>query len=220
MSGCADKEKRIAAFFALSECFREPTPQFVADVRTGALQRVLEGVCEVDVGGLTLEPAGSLDDVTEALTDEYYALFKGPFPPYVVAVESAYKAWAESSPAAECGKERDMLMGDPAIEMLKRYRSDGIELPPAYKAYPDHIALILEYAGLLLERGAPGAYRKFVATHLDWIEALRRDIHSLTESPFYRTAADLLCAFAREELELAGAPSGGIERPATICSAR
>lgn len=222
MNGNIEKETRIAVCHALAECFRMPTPELVGDILSGALARVLDDIPVPAPGRPTLDAQGrSLAEITELLTDEYYQTFKGPFPPYVVPVESAYKAWAESNPSAECSNERDMLMGDPAIEMLKRYRADGIELPPDFKAYPDHVALILEYAGLLLERGAPGAYEEFVAAHLDWMEALRRDIHSMTESPFYRAAADLLHAFARDELErAAGAVSVGVKRPVTACSAR
>lgn len=222
MNGNIGKETRIAIYYALAECFRMPTLAFAGDILSGALAHVLDDIPGPAPGRLTLEAQGrSLAEITELLTDGYYQTFKGPFPPYVVPVESAYKAWAGSNPSAECSMERDMLMGDPAIEMLKRYRADGIELPPDFRAYPDHVALILEYAGLLLERGAPGAYEEFVVAHLDWIEALWRDIHSLTESPFYRTAADLLYAFARDELELAaGTASVGIGCPATDCSAR
>lgn len=215
------KETRIAICHALAECFREPTPDFVDEVLSGSLERVLQDISGTASSRLTLDAkGGSLAEITELLTDEYYQTFKGPFPPYVVPVESAYKPWAGSNPAAECSQHRDMLMGDPAIEMLKRYRTDGIELPPAFKAYPDHVALILDYAGLLLERGAPGAYEEFAAAHLDWMDALRRDIHSMTESPFYRAAADLLHAFARDELErAAGAVSVGVKQPVTACPA-
>jgi TorA maturation chaperone TorD len=206
----------------LAECFREPTPEFVKDILSGALARVLDDIPDLPSCQLTLDAQDkSVAEMVEQLTDEYYQTFKGPFPPYVVPVESTYKAWAESNPGAECSMERDMLMGDPAIEMLKRYRADGIELPPAFTAYPDHVALILDYAGLLLERGAPGAYEEFVAAHLDWMEALCRDIHAITESPFYRAAADLLRAFACNELErAAGSPPVAIEHPATACLAR
>lgn len=222
MNGNIEKETRIAVYHALAECFRMPTPEFVENAMSGALARVLKDIHGAASDRLILVAEGrSLAELTELLTDEYYQTFKGPFPPYVVPVESVYKAWAGSNPGAECSQEKDMLMGDPAIEMLKRYRADGIELPPDFKAYPDHVALILEYAGLLLERGAPGAYEEFVAAHLDWMEALWRDIHSQTESPFYRAAADLLHAFARDELErTAGTVSVGVKRPATACLLR
>lgn len=222
MSGNIGNGTRIAIYHALAECFRMPTPEFVENALSGALAHVLKDIPGVASERLILVAEGrSLAEITELLTDEYYQIFKGPFPPYVVPVESVYKAWAGSNPSAECSKEKDMLMGDPAIEMLKRYRADGIELPPDFKAYPDHVALILEYAGLLLERGAPGAYEEFVAAHLDWMEALRRDIHSMTESPFYRAAADLLHVFARDELERAtGTVSVGTGCPANDFSAR
>ena len=213
-----EKETHIVVYCALAECFRMPTQEFVEDILSGALADIPGPASSL----LTLDAQGrSVAEITELLTDEYYQTFKGPFPPYVVPVESVYKAWAGSNPGAECSNEKDMLMGDPAIEMLKRYRADGIELPPDFKAYPDHVALILEYAGLLLERGAPGVYEEFIAAHLDWMEALRRDIRSQTESPFYRAAADLLHAFARDELERAGtAVPVGIKQPTAAFPSR
>lgn len=222
MNGTIERERRIAIYRALAECFREPTPEFVEDFLSGALARMLDDIPGLPSCQLTFDTQGrSAAEITELLIDEYYQTFKGPFPPYVVPVESVYKAWAESNPSAECSMERDMLMGDPAIEMLKRYQADGIELPPAFTAYPDHIALILDYAGLLLERGTRGAHEEFVAAHLDWMEPLCRDIHSITGSPFYRAAADLLRAFAYSELErTAGAAPVAVERPATACLVR
>jgi len=216
-----DKETRIAICHALAECFRMPVPEFVESALNGSLGRVLKDIPGAASHRLALAGEGrSLAELTELLTDEYYQTFKGPFPPYVVPVESAYKAWAGSNPTAECRMEKDMLMGDPAIEMLKRYRADGIELPPDFKAYPDHIALVLEYAGLLLERGASGAYEEFVAAHFDWIEDLWRDIHAQTGSQFYLTAADLLRAFAQGELmSAAGTVSVSDKRFASACSA-
>jgi len=217
-----DKETRITICHALAECFRMPTIEFVESALNGTLGHVLKDIPGAASHRLALAGEGrSLAELTELLTDEYYQTFKGPFPPYVVPVESAYKAWAGSNPSAECSTKRDMLMGDPAIEMLKRYRADGIELPPDFKAYPDHIALVLEYAGLLLERGAASAYEEFVVAHFDWIEDLWRDIHAQTESPFYRTAADLLRAFAQGELGLAaGTVAASNKRPASACSGR
>ena len=90
-------------------------------------------------------------------------------------------------------------MGPPALDMLERYRVRGIEIPPFLKDHPDHIALLLEYGGLLCEANDPGL-PDFVASHLDgWIETFGEEVCAATESPFYRAVAATTVAFAQYE---------------------
>ena len=90
-------------------------------------------------------------------------------------------------------------MGDPAVEMINRYRMAGIEIPQIYKDTPDHIAILLEYASLLCENIEKEERECFVSYHFDWVEELRKDIHKYSESTFYRAVVDITVDFIQYE---------------------
>ncbi len=137
--------------------------------------------------------------VFDSLKEEYYPLFMGPFPPFALPVESIYKAWASegATPLVE-PSARGMIMGDPAVDMLRRYQHGNIRIPEAFKDAPDHLALLLEYMGLLCEAGRE-EQRNFVRGHLDWIPEFRRVIHQCSKSRFYRCVADATEGFLAYE---------------------
>jgi len=205
------KSKEGALYAALSECFKEPCLEFAEDVATGRLYEVIaEGLRELDIPvlpdaikglrgdnpmmGPMVGPMIGKDEailnVYRRLRDAYYSLF---FPLYVVPVESVYKAWKEGK------DEKGYIMGDPAIEMKKRYAMAGIEIPVIYKDTPDHISLLLEYASLLCENLEEESRAGFVSGHLDWVEDLRNDIYKYSESRFYRAVADVTVSFLKGE---------------------
>lgn len=198
-------------YAALSECFKEPCIEFAEDVAGNRLYEVItEGLMGLDIPVLPdaikglrgdnpmMGPmVGPMVDKDEAilnvyrrLREAYYSLF---LPLYVVPVESVYKAWKEGK------DEKGYIMGDPAIEMKKRYGMAGIEIPEIYKDTPDHIALLLEYASLLCENLEEESRAGFVSGHLDWVEDLRNDIYKYSESHFYRAVADVTVSFLKGE---------------------
>lgn len=216
------KSSEGSVYAALSECFKEPCIEFAEDVADGRLYEVItEGLKELDIPvlpdvikglrgdnlmmGLAIGPrrgtmVGPLAEKTEAmlnvyhrLREDYYSLF---FPLYVVPVESVYKAWKEGK------DEKGYIMGDPAIEMKKRYGMAGIEIPLIYKDTPDHISLLLEYASLLCENLEEESRAAFVSGHLDWVEDLRNDIYKYSESHFYRGVADVTVSFIKSETSM------------------
>ena len=134
------------------------------------------------------------------LKEDYHSLF---FPLFVVPVESVYKEWAKGgdSPLPHSVK-KGYIMGDPAVEMIKRYKMAGIEIPKEFKDTPDHIALLLEYAALLCENIPENSRARFVLEHLDWVEDLRNDIYKYSQSDFYRCIADITVAFIKNERTL------------------
>lgn len=198
-------ESRAEIYRILSECYKEPYIEFATDVSEGHLYQELSKhfsglgiVCAVD--GLNV--FGGSEEVLEALKEQYYPLFIGPFPPFVQPVESVHKTWAreETTPLISTGV-KGMLMGDPAIDMLRRYEALGIEIPKAFKDTPDHLALLLEYMALLCEHGTDGEQRRFLRDHLDWMPELRRLVHACSESRFYRTVAEATAAWVSREQE-------------------
>jgi len=179
----------------LSEFFKEPAAGFAADVASGRLARFFDERCR----SLALDPAPckglALDgDVAASIGNEYRRLFRGPLPPYIVPVESIFKKWA-SDPDCHLplAQEKGFLMGDPAVDMIRRYRDEGFALPDEFSSMPDHVALELEYMSLLALRGDAAAGREFLASHLDWLDELAREIEAAGEGEFYSSGAHLAC---------------------------
>jgi len=189
-----------AIYAALSECFKEPSEEFADDIASGRLEEVIkEGLSQlcIPVPGETLRSLRIYNPVYKKLKADYHSLF---FPLYVVPVESVYKEWAETDDVTGAMKgDKGYIMGDPAVEMINRYRMAGIEIPQLYKDTPDHIAILLEYASLLCENIGKDERACFVSGHLDWVEALRTDIHKCSESNFFRAVADITVAFIQYE---------------------
>ncbi|MBI5755655.1 MAG: molecular chaperone TorD family protein [Nitrospirae bacterium] len=207
-----------AIYTALSECYKDPGIEFAGDVVTGRLyeliatgfQQLSIPVAEETI--LNLWPTNGDENIPspspsphrgegrgegDRLKEDYYSLF---FPLYVVPVESVYKEWTNVEDVTGAMKgEKGYIMGDPAIEMLHRYKMLGIEIPQVYKDTPDHIALLLEYASLLCENVYREERAGFVLSHLGWVEDLRDDIYKYSESIFYRAVADITVAFLQYE---------------------
>ncbi|MFQ5857455.1 MAG: molecular chaperone [Anaerolineae bacterium] len=241
-------DPRAELYFALSECYKEPAEAFARDVAGGVLYQVMAdgfqalGIPEdtsilrqvlrqaqegpQDTAGLStslelLYIAGSPETVLQTLKRAYYPLFVIP-PHFVLPVESVFKEWAGED--GFLTGSRDMIMGPPATDMLRRYQAQGIVIPQSFKDYPDHLALLLEYGGLLCEeegkwkeeRGKGKEEVKmeegfhppssilhlpsFVAAHLDtWIEEFAEQVCSRSETPFYRTVVSATVAFVQAE---------------------
>lgn len=191
-------------YSTLAECYKEPTLKFAGDVAMGRLYELMAAglkklytpILPATLSALDRSQAirtgdDGVERVFSKLKEDYYSLF---FPLYVVPVESVYKEWRKDG-----GEGKGYIMGDPAIEMKKRYEMSGIEIPEEYKDTPDHISLLLEYASLLCENLSPELRSGFVLNHLDWIEELRGDIYKHSQSDFYRSVADVTVAFVKHE---------------------
>lgn len=191
---------RAEAYLALAEGFKEPTPAFAADVASGVFADVLAGTFAAM--GLGLEEAdlragGEAERVLADLRDAYHALFSVPSPRFVLPVESTFKEWCagEGLPAG-----LGLIFGPPALDMAERYRQRGLEVPPDMKDTPDHLALILEYGGLLCAESSSGEQPGFVEAHLDqWVEAFVEQVEAFAERRFYRALARALRAFVEAE---------------------
>lgn len=164
----------------LSECFKHPDEQFLADVSAGRLESELSEVLEP----LDIEIEQGVDETlvpetSAAFDNEYIALFEAFETPYAPVVESPYKEWYDGA-----GSD-GLLNGPPAEDMERRYAAMGIEFPDAY--LPDHLALLLEYASNLVDAGTPEQHEAFVRDHFDWIPAFSRLVdEAAAESPFHR----------------------------------
>lgn len=186
----------------LSEFFKEPSAGFAEDVATGRLTAFFKGqLCRLGLDSALAEGLSADGDVLGQLEREYRRLYRGPLPPYVVPVESVYKNWT-ADPACDLpmAREKGHVMGDPAVDMLRRYRAEGIEVPESLSSMPDHVALLLEYMGHLLSRGDGDACAAFLASHLDWLGELIRDIRDVGADGVYRQGATIAGAMVRRHL--------------------
>ncbi|MBI5212081.1 MAG: molecular chaperone TorD family protein [Nitrospirae bacterium] len=181
-------------FAQLSEFFKEPTEEFADDVASG---RLLDYFKEV-FSALNLDtscPSGLSvsGDVYAILKEEYRRFFLGPMPPYIVPVESVYKKWSNDP---ECklpiSGEKGYMMGDPAMDMIRRYQAHGIVIPDKYVSMPDHIALELEYMAFLCINGDIEEQKEFLGSHLNWTDGLTKDIKNFDPpGSFYSAATEI-----------------------------
>lgn len=205
---------RSGIYQILSECYKEPCIEFARDVARGVLHLELSGHMAglgiaIPLDGLKI--SGSESEVLQILKSQYYPLFVGPFPPFALPVESVYKEWAHEEETPLIGPGiKGMLMGNPAIDILRRYKSLGIQIPELFKDMPDHLALLLEYMALLCENTTEEEQRRFLQDHLDWIPEFRRLIYDCSDSSFYRAVADATAVFVAYEQRtlIGGTPHG------------
>lgn len=183
----------------LSECFKHPDDQFREDVAAGRMEAELSEVAEplgveVELGvDETLVP-----ETGAAFDNEYIALFEAFETPYAPVVESPYKEWYDGPSG------NGLLNGPPAEDMEQRYSTLEAEIPDAYM--PDQLALLLEYASILVDVGTPAQHRSFVEDHFDWIPAFQRLVEdAAAESQFHRRyvrITDELFEQIRAELDI------------------
>lgn len=202
---------RAEGYALLSECYKEPTRAFASDAAAGRLDAALAAVFRsLHVAEPPkLAPPGDADGVHAEITRDFHALFSIPsLEHFVLPVESAFKDWTQGSPLLD-ERVTGLIMGAPATDMLRRYRARGLEIPGGFKDWPDHLVLLLEYAGFLCERGEVEEQREFLATHLDtWVESLRDEVRAKSTSPFYRAVADATVAFLQAERRHLATPDG------------
>ncbi|QSG09899.1 TorD/DmsD family molecular chaperone [Halapricum desulfuricans] len=184
----------------LSECLKHPDEAFYEDISAGRFDAEREQL--LSALGLDTEAAPSaeqLPDSQAAFDNQYIALFEALETPYAPPVESPYKEWHEGA-----GSD-GLLGGPPADDMRRKYATLNVSPPAAYQ--PDHLALLLEYASLLVESGDRDAYATFVDEHLDWLPALRRCVDGAgADAPFYRRTVALVCEAVAAERDRLGVP--------------
>lgn len=185
----------------LSECLKHPTDQFIEQVQEGRLEADLRDHEEVFEDDRAIAAVAAAR--TEDLRTQYRALFEAFEQPYAPPAESPYKDWYGD-------RDGGLMGGPPATDMERRYAAIDADPPASYP--PDHVALLLEYASLLVESGAIEEYEAFLDTHLDWVPAFRRVADSATaDAPFYTAVLDLVASVISAERERHDVASPGAE---------
>ncbi len=166
-------------YTVLATCFQHPDDAFVAAVDDGTLATTIEG-CAQQLGLAAVESPPEFEQSPQEAYLRTFEAFDGEYAP---PAESAYEAWWD-------GDERGILAGPPASDMQRRYEAIDAEIPAAYPA--DHISLLLEYGGLLLETSSLAEYARFHDEHYEWIPSFRERVEATSRSPFYCWAVQTL----------------------------
>jgi len=197
---------RGALYKLLSLAFSPPDPPILAFLKDGFVGRLKEA--------LTVLPPASWQDLTglgeavaglEALEGEYNRLFRTGL------AATPYETEYDPIPA--------LRKGQTLADLLGFYQAFGLKTSERVKELPDHVAVELEFMGLLLLkeayalqegwRGEAGicrdAERAFLEDHLGrWIFSFCEQVGEVTQAPFYRACAGFLKGFLGEELQRFG----------------
>ena len=79
--------------------------------------------------------------------------FTGGLPESAVPAESLYTTWSNGSLPSPFSKAEGMYQGDSARYMRDLVERMGMRVPPEFSACPDHLALELDLAAVLLRSG-------------------------------------------------------------------
>lgn len=85
--------------------------------------------------------------------------FTGGLPESAVPAESLYTTWSNGSLPSPFSKAEGMYQGDSARYMRDLVERMGMRVPPEFSACPDHLALELDLAAVLLRSGMRDAAR-------------------------------------------------------------
>lgn len=193
---------RQDVYQGLAECYQLPGERL-----NDILQRLENRLKDMDSQALpyAVELIYELDrQSVERLTIEYARLFVGPYslpaPPYgSIYIENERK-----------------VMGDSTLDVLKRYRQFGLDLPSGLKEVPDHITVELEFMYFLIFKEVesilsddPAASQfylseqaAFLSDHLmNWIPDFTENMITYSGIEFYRCLAKLTHLFISEDFK-------------------
>ena len=88
----------------------------------------------------------------------------GALPP----VESLYKDWGGHKAGLQHGQ--GFYLGDSARHAQQLLDTLQIDIPKEYFATPDHLLILLELYGFLLEHASAGEAQSFATSHFDWLD--------------------------------------------------
>ena len=120
--------------------------------------------------------------------------FTGGLPASAMPVESLYTGWSNGALPSPFSRCEGMYQGDSARYMQDVVERMGMHVPAAFAAYPDHLALELDLAALLLRSGMRDAACQFLTERLAWLTAYRLRLLELEDDDarFYVGLVDVL----------------------------
>jgi TorA maturation chaperone TorD len=193
---------RREIYLLLSEAFKQPTAQFVAE-QPAMVDFLAQSFQQL---GYDL-PANLYENWPILLPDlpaaiaAYRQSFLFPVQSRVVPVESIYRRWTiDASAEVPFAAEKGLLLSDHGLHMKALYDTFGIMLPVEFQSTPDHLCLELEFAALLLEHNEETKHGLFIAEHLNWLDDLVAEAEKLAIPDYYRQVIKLTAQFLTLEL--------------------
>ena len=193
---------RREVYLLLSEAFKQPTEQFIAEQppMVDFLARSFQQLGHDLPGDLYENWPALLPDLPSA-TAAYRQSFLFPVHSRVLPVESVYRRWtSDTSAEVPFAAEKGLLLSDHALHMKDLYQTFGITIPEEYESMPDHLCLELEFAALLLEHDAETKYGVFIAEHLNWLDDLVAEAEQKEVPDYYLQLIKLTAQFLTLEL--------------------
>lgn len=104
---------------------------------------------------------------------------------------------------AEAARNAGGYLGTPARYMQALTSSLGLEVPPAFRACPDHVTLELDLVAVLLRSGRHAQARTFFVERFAWLTAYRMRLLELgSEASFYVGLVDVLLGLREQQIML------------------
>lgn len=104
---------------------------------------------------------------------------------------------------AGAARDKGGYLGTPARYMQALTSSLGLEVPPAFRACPDHVALELDLVAVLLRSGRHAQARTFFVERFAWLTAYRMRLLELgSEASFYVGLVDVLLGLREQQIML------------------
>lgn len=123
--------------------------------------------------------------------------FTGGLPDSAVPVESLYQPAYPDRPGVPAGGG---YLGDAALYVRDVVDDLGLEVPPAFAACPDHLALELDLVAVLLRSGMEAPALAFLAERFGWLTAYRARLLELDEdASFYIGLIDLIMGIVAQQ---------------------
>lgn len=122
--------------------------------------------------------------------------FTGGLPGSALPVESLYRIEDAQHGAGDAG-----YGAESAQYMEELIESMGLSLPPAYRAWPDHLALELDMLAVLQRSGCEAEARSFLSERFGWLADYRQRLVRLEDpaAAFFIALVDVLVGVADRE---------------------
>lgn len=195
------KEALEEIYLILAEFFKIPTKGFYEEVANGAIDarlRDLFAAVEYHYPGISLASGFT---GFEDMRQNYINCFIGSAKPFAPPIESIYKVWT-TDPSAEMAmaKEKGYLYGDSALHIRHLFEHFLLEIPEEYSKMPDHLTLLLEFLGFLIQNGSDDEARQLIIDHFDWLDDFKKELAKVENSSFYIDVTDLIIQATNREL--------------------
>ena len=115
-------------------------------------------------------------------------------------VESLYRTWSAGAAPAPFSQQQGLYLGDSAHYLRELVERLGMEVPPAFAACPDHLALELDLVAVMLRSGMREEARQFLAERFAWLTAYRMRLLALEDDArFYIGLVDVILAIRAQQ---------------------